>query len=336
VKKNKKGCPICAGRLVVKGVNDISTTASFMLPYFKNIEDAYAHTRTSKDKVIFKCPDCGTERLIEIGKVYARGFSCQVCSDSISFPNKFARGLLKQLPINNWICEYHIDNKFFDNYFEYNNKKYILEMDGEQHKSYIGRGRSLKEEQKNDKLKDELAKSNNIEMIRIDCYYSDRYYIQKNIESSLLNKLFDLSKIDWNYCTEIACKNLVFEVADYYNKISIDTKEIADFFKLNRNTVVEYLKQANSFGKCDFTYELVRKRVGEKNKRTLRDRFAIPVKVFNPSMEYIGSFPNLMDCCDMLSEKYKIDFKGKSVLAMLHRHNNKTKYKGWYFEIIGD
>ena len=201
IQYKRNGCPICAGRLVVKGVNDVATTAPYIIQYLKNKEDGYTHTRTSKVKVDMVCPICKTEKRLEIGKVYARGFTCSVCGDGVSYPNKFSRGLLKQLPVENWICEYHtewLDKKSFDNYFEFKGKKYVLEMDGEQHFSYTGRGRFVDEERLNDSLKDKLAEEHDITVIRIDCRQSDRYFIQKNIEQSLMSELFDLSKVDWN------------------------------------------------------------------------------------------------------------------------------------------
>ena len=335
-KQERKGCPICAGRLVVKGINDVATTNPETIPYFQNIEDAYKYTRTSTKKVWFVCPDCGCKKFQDIGSFVLLKNKCSICSDGISYPNKFARALLSKLPLDKWCCEYHtpwLGSLSFDNYFEYKGKPYALEMDGRQHKEPIlswDCGDTIAF----DARKNKLAKEHGVTLIRIDCFESDRDYIAKNIQKSLLGELFDLSKIDWKECDLIACKSLLIEVCKYYNEVTIDTGEIAKHFDLNRCTVVVYLKKGHELGLCDFTYELARKRVGEKTKRILRDKYLIPVKVYSPSMEYIGDFPNLLDCCDMLNEKHNGIFKGKCVVDMIHRNGGKTHYKGWFFEII--
>ena len=100
------GCPYCSGRKVLKGFNDISSVASYMLPLFVNIEDVYTHTPNSHAKVDMRCPDCGHIMSKQIKSVFMQGFSCDYCADSISYPNKFLRAFLKQLPIEKVRYEY--------------------------------------------------------------------------------------------------------------------------------------------------------------------------------------------------------------------------------------
>lgn len=339
---NRNSCPVCASRLIVKGINDFATSAPYLVQYFVNNEDAYTHGKTSNKKVETECPICHNRKFMEIGKMYARGFTCSVCGDTISYPNKFARGLLQQLPTENWICEYHtdwLDKKSFDNYFEFKGKKYVLEMDGRQHFENIlmknGKNVFLRNEKENDSLKDKLAKEHDITVIRIDSRDSDRYFIQKNIEKSLMSELFDLSKVDWNKCAEYASKNIVKDVSDYYNNVSDSTKIIAEHFNLNMSTVVVYLKQGASFGLCDFSYELARKKIGQKNKRTLRDKFGIPINAYDENHNFIGTYKSYGDCADELNRIYpEKNFLGRSIGTMLCQHNGETYYKGFYFETI--
>ena len=61
---------------------------------------------------------------------------CPVCSDGVSYPNKYVRNLLKQLPIENLEYEWKPEwgkQYSYDNYFIYNEKEYIVEADGAQH-----------------------------------------------------------------------------------------------------------------------------------------------------------------------------------------------------------
>ena len=342
IERGKKGCPICGSRLIVKGINDFATSAPYLVQYFVNKEDAYTHGKTSNKKVETECPICHNKKPMEIGKMYARGYSCPICGDSISYPNKFARGLLQQLPISNWVCEYHADwlgTKSFDNCFEFDGNRYVLELDGRQHfdKILMKKGKNIfhRDEKENDMLKDKLAEEHNITVIRIDCRESEKNFIQKNLENSILSELFDLSKVDWNKCAEYASKNIVKDVCDYYNNVSDSTKIIAEHFNLNMTTVVVYLKQGASFGLCDFSYELARKKIGQKNKRTLRDKLGIPINAYDENHNFIGSYKSYGDCADELNRIYpEKNFLGQSIGAMLCQRNGETYYKGFYFETI--
>jgi len=57
------GCSCCDGKVVVEGINDIFTTAHWMVEYFQNPEDAKLYPKTSGSKVYFKCPDCGKVKI---------------------------------------------------------------------------------------------------------------------------------------------------------------------------------------------------------------------------------------------------------------------------------
>ena len=55
------GCNACCvpPKKVLKGVNDVSTTAAWMVKYFVDKHDAYSNTKYSKEIVDMVCPDCG-------------------------------------------------------------------------------------------------------------------------------------------------------------------------------------------------------------------------------------------------------------------------------------
>ena len=184
------------------------------------------------------------------------GFSCQKCSDGISYPNKFSRALLEQLPVENidyewspdWIKPYR-----YDNYFEYNGIKYILEMDGKFHYEDNGMSNMTAEEQKQiDNMKDEMAIKHNVKMIRIDCQKSDMDYIKTNIINSELNTILDLSNIDWDLCNREALNSLVKQVCDLY-KDGYRNIDIENKLKISKNTVTKYLKLGNELGWCKYT-----------------------------------------------------------------------------------
>ena len=96
--KHKSKCACCTNQVTVKGINDIATINPNLVPYFVNIEDAHSHCCNSKDKVLCKCLDCGNVKNVSIVQLNRNGnMYCDMCSDGISYPNKFMYNLLKQL-----------------------------------------------------------------------------------------------------------------------------------------------------------------------------------------------------------------------------------------------
>ena len=90
------------------------------------------------------------------------GFSCLVCGDNISFPNKFIRNMLKMLNIpfvSEWKDSW-TEGKRYDVKFEKEGQNILVEMDGGFHKRET-QYKTLKTNQETDRLKDELAKKTN-------------------------------------------------------------------------------------------------------------------------------------------------------------------------------
>lgn len=116
-------CPCCNNRIVVPGINDITTTAPWMIDYFQNgHEEAKKYSKSSSEKKYFKCIHCNTisKKQYHISNLYStKGLSC-MCGDKISYPNKFAYYLFKQLEKQydyyenefspEWAHQYRYDN----------------------------------------------------------------------------------------------------------------------------------------------------------------------------------------------------------------------------------
>jgi hypothetical protein len=269
--KNKSGCACCSSssKATVKGINDIATTHPHLVKYFKNIEDAYAHSYGSGEKILVKCMDCGCEKRIAINKLILKGFSCPKCGDNIPYGEKIMFNVLDQLGINfqiqlnkityEWCKDYR-----YDFYFKLNGEKILTETHGMQHykKSFstIEGAKTLDEEIENDRLKKELALTNGIKpenYIIIDCRESTLEWIKNNILNSKLNELFDLSSIDWLKAEEFALSNRVKEVCDLWNNNSnITTTKISELTKLSSDTIRVYLKQGATLGWNNYNSEL--------------------------------------------------------------------------------
>lgn len=259
-------CPICCNRLIIKGINDINTTAPTMAKYTFYEEDRYKYSCCSNIKIDWICPRCGkTIKDKTPYEIYYNGFSCIYCSDGISYPNKFFHELFRQLEqknlIQNYISEYSpkwISPKRYDNYFEINNNKYIVEVDGG-----IGHGKHVFKNSKLtiedslllDEYKDSKAIENDIAIIRIDANESTLKYLKDSIINSLLSNIVDLSCIDWELCHISALSSKKIEAINLYNNGYKSTGQIAELLSLNINTITTYLKDASKNMLCDYSTE---------------------------------------------------------------------------------
>lgn len=250
-----RNCVYCANKKVLEGYNDIATTNPELVKYFENPDDAKKiYANASRVQINAKCPFCGFKRKITpVALTLSGKLACPQCGSSNSYPNKLGLSFLKQLPIINLETEYSPEWSGYYRYdfsFYYNDVHYLMEMDGGFHYDK-SRFKPLDEIQKNDRNKDELANINNCVLIRIECKKSNLEYIKKNIESSLLSSIFDLSNIDWKKCEKACAKNLTKEICDYYNS----TKNIdatANHFYMCRSTIITYLKRGSKIGWTDY------------------------------------------------------------------------------------
>lgn len=257
--KRKHGCSCCRGFTIVEGINDIPTTAPWMVKYFQGgYDEAKMYTKSCGKKIKPICPSCKNirEKFMTVNDLYMKkSIGCK-CGDNTSYPEKFMYNILKQLNIKfetqlsktkfEW-CK----NKLYDFYLsEYN---CIIETHGRQHYERAkGFYKTLEEEQENDRCKERLAKENGIgNYIVIDCRHSDLEWIKNNVLNSKLNELFDLSKVDWTKCEEFAINfNIVKEVCEYWNhKEDWETiKDLAKIFNCDPATIDSYLRKGENQG----------------------------------------------------------------------------------------
>ena len=101
-------CAVCTNHKVIAGINDLATTRSDLIKYFKNKDDTIRYTSGSEKIVDVICPECGYEDKIRIGNLSRFGFACNGC-----YERKYGR---KRVPYGYW-------NK--DTMVEYLNKNYV-------------------------------------------------------------------------------------------------------------------------------------------------------------------------------------------------------------------
>ena len=278
------GCPYCSNKKVLKGYNDIATTHPQFIKYFANIKDAYTYTYSSGKKVELKCPSCGHSKTMSISNLTSRGFTCDLCSDGISYPEKLMASILTKLDIE-FTKQLSFDNgeHRYDFYLPQHNA--ILETHGGQHYEQSPRGRSLEEEQKNDEYKRELAISNGIlneNYHEIDCRHSTLEWCRPNIEKALTSYVDTslLTEEDWKQADIQAQKSLKLEVCKYWKEnkevnSELTTQQVAEVFGVDYATVWKYLTWGNTNSLCVYD--------GEEEKKASDRRRSTFVYLIKPN-----------------------------------------------------
>lgn len=273
---NGNRCPICSGRKILIGFNDLATTNPELLKYFKDKNEATLVSKGSSKRILMRCPKCGFEKYMRISDLVNQNFSCNECGERVSYPNRFVTLFLKQLGVRfetekNFKWGYVCDNdniklngrKQYDHYIPSINC--IVENHGLQHyeESFSSFGiKSLDEEQENDRLKEKLAKENGIEhYISLDCRYSEIKWIRNSIMNSELPKLlkFKESDIDWNKCEKYSSESNINVAAKMWND-GLSVKEIVEQIGVCRTSVKTYLKKASMLGLCTYNAEESKRR----------------------------------------------------------------------------
>lgn len=338
--KNGNGCSCCRGYTPVLGINTIWDTDRWMCDLGVSEEIAKTHTHGSNDYCCPICPDCGCKKSkkIKICNIYINHSIGCTCSDGNKYPNKFAFKMLEELGVDftneyspNWI-----GNKRYDFYFELNEQKYILEMDGYFHSNNnLMSGQTINDSEYIDNKKDKMAVEYGIEKpIRIDCNYGhkDRFeYIKNNIfNNDILNELFDLSKVNWFKVGEYACSNLVKVACEYKrNNTELSSADISKIMKLSNTTVRDYLKQGSNFGWCKYDIEVENNRRNAKGADMSRKIQSKKLKVFKE-----GVFKGIFESVSELSRQSLNLFGIQLIISCISEvcNGKQKQHKGYTFE----
>lgn len=326
----KFGCPICSGRRVLKGFNDLWTTHPEIAKMLKNKEDGYKYTSGSNVKLSWICPDCGNERIATPNKVVIQKHLCNICNHDISYPEKFISNLLNQF------CIYFEKEKIFD-WSE--NKRYdfyiptyncIIETHGKQHYingdfSYLS-SRTYLEEQYNDYNKKFLAKESKeiLNYIVIDCRKSEMNWIKHSVlESGLLEILQIIPEtVDWDECNEFALSNLTKLICETYEK-GESINSLCKIFNLSYNSIKTKLKQGSKIGWCTYNPETAIKKAHKENGIRIIKTMSKPIIQMDMKCNDIREFDSIQEAQRELNISHIWD-------CIVGRRNSAGGYKWRY------
>lgn len=250
-----RGCPYCYGYKVFVGETDLWTTNPEIATMLEDSNEGYLYSAFSGHKTNWKCPDCG-KRIKDkaIKNITSYGLCCPICSDGISYPEKFIMSMLMQLNID-FIHDQSMEwsgKKRYDFYIKDYNM--IVECHGLQHYEEVCFGnKTLKEQIENDAHKEELALSNGIKYyIQLDCRKSEKGYIHNSVLNSELSILFNLFDVNWNECDDFAHKSYYIDILTYYNNGMKNPVDIANEVKLSHRSVLDALHKLTEDGLCNY------------------------------------------------------------------------------------
>lgn len=325
----QRGCGCCclAPQWCCSYTNSIAITAPWMIDLLLNKEDAYKYTKGSNIKILWKC-HCGeiTERspkdVLDI-----RSLNCKVCSDGLSYSEKLMGNILRKLNVKYKKCQTSwSQGKEYDFFIE--DMNIIFETHGIQHYESKARGRSLEQEQENDKFKEQLALDNGIKYYyQIDCRCSTLEWCRPNMEEALKNH-FDLSVLtdeDWLEadketltsnmlkCCKLA-NNLTYNINGY-----IDTVGIANEMNLARKTVCDYLVRGTTYGLCEYN--------GQENAKLNAYAHLTGKGRYYIGIDFEGNIVHKLKRNEFKNERYY-----KMVNKVCNRENNIYDNLFWFKE----
>lgn len=277
--KRTKGCPKCSMKLLSDKFSFCEKNDSIgykkpeSVKYFKDTCMAYKLKPNSNKSVEMVCPDCGTEKKMIVGNFYRRGFSCSICGDGVSLPEKFFSNLLAISEIEympqkrfKWNSE-----RYYDFYIPSLNT--IIELHGGQHYYKSFKGMELKNIKSNDLQKKQIAYLNGIEKyIEIDCRDSNYNFLKANFENAMRD-IFIFDENIFRKAWELSQNSLVVRAWQLWEECPElgQTKVIAKRLNINASTVLRYLKRGVDINMCSYDSSIQQKKISllanKKRKR---------------------------------------------------------------------
>lgn len=262
------GCPVCNGKITRSGVNDIPSSAPWMIPYFPGgRKEAGCYTANSGRRLRMSCPYCGrlSDHPIAIATLHrTHSIGCP-CGDGISFPEKFLFFFFQTFPAVQytrqvsakdfpWCGRYR-----YDGMFQKDGAYYFVEAHGLQHFAHTGYERiasaDLAATQENDRRKKRLALANGIaktHYIVLDCRKSTLAHLRTSILASPLAEILELhrTEVDWEGIFIQSLAPLQKKILDYARAHPhTPTKEIAKLYGVHPGYPARILNACGGYGK---------------------------------------------------------------------------------------
>lgn len=334
------GCSCCAGKVLVVGINDISTTKPDLVKYFSDINDCTKYTAGSNKYVDLKCPFCGNIQNTKISNLTHKGFSCKICSDTIPKTEKTMYSILKQLNLNfeyQYSPKWAYGKKYDFAIFNRNGTIDIIEINGEQHykvKGYMSKD-GLQPIIENDKLKQNNAMQNGIsKYIIIPCIKSEPIHLKESIIKSEFGKLYDLNTIDWELVTNYVNESFIRKICEeWISDENATSLSIAKKINVSKTTVKKYLKICASLNLIDYSpqKEIEKNNMRNKEKTNKQSATTRSIGIFKDGV-LIDIHVSARELQYRSQEKYGVFLRYQNIWQVCNFKMNK--YKGYTFKYM--
>ncbi len=319
----------CALRYAL--LKPVGETHPHLINFFVNENDAFIYSANSGVSVQLICPACRTKKFQRLEDFVELGFSCPVCGDGTSYPEKFLFNILVQLGIDfksqvnratpgfEWI-----DGRYrYDFYIEHNEQKFFIELDGRFHNHDV-------DCMNNDKHKNTMAYAHNIKIIRIDCDYNsfkERFnFIKSNIQQSELSKIIPMHLVNWEDAHEKALQSKIVIASQLWEHDKLCLCEIANIVGVSQNTVREYLKIGTNLHLCNYNNDEVKRRNVDKFGKIALKGSKKQIALFKDGV-LVGVFFCASELEDVSDQKYGIHFNANSIASTcIGRRNHYFGY----------
>lgn len=329
-------CSCCSGHTIVNGINDIPTTAPWMIPYFRGgYDEAKMYTKLSNKKIKPICPICKRikETEIPIQRLYlTKSIGC-ICGDGVSFPEKFIMKIFQQLNIDyQFQYKLSVNNKKYDFYLPFYNT--IIEANGLQHYWFDNKGwnneYTFYKTNQNDKFKKVIALENGIlNYLEIDCRKSDKNYIKHSIINSKLLDILNINheSINWDECEKFAYGNLLIDICNEYNLGNYTAEKLSKLVHLSPITIRKYLRAGNKLNLCNYSENIAKENSIKALKESIENKKRKIMCTNNGIM-----FSSVTDALKYMQNITGTNGSKNSLYRVL---NGKQKnYKGFVFKYV--
>lgn len=294
--------PVGASEIMQGKISEFFNLIRYRTPhiikYLKDKTIADTLTSSSPKKVECICPICGHEKEVIVSNLVKQGMGC-ICTKTIPYTERLMASVLDFVQI-----EYQTQIRLGDSKFRYDfylpSYGVIIETHGMQHYDYgfeVYGGKTLQEEQENDRAKREFALLNGIKeenYHEVDCRHSTLKWCKPNIEEvlSLYLTQGQMDNIDWIEVETKAQKNQKLEVVKYWqeNKTlnpDLTTTMVSEKLGIPIYSVNEYLQWGNELGLCHYD--------GAMERKAYITRVSNPICVVNEQNEIIESYPSIRE-----------------------------------------
>lgn len=325
----------------MKGNKKIIDYCENVVQYLKNKDDALKYSIGSNAKIDVICPMCGYEHKMIVSNLTHRHYSCPMCGDGISFPEKL---MLNVLTFINEPFIYQLNKKTFEwcgkyKYDFYLTKKnIIIEVDGSQHynsEMKFNGALSLFEVQQNDINKINLAKENGIsDVLHIDCSSRNPIDIKNNILLKT-NNILDLTNLNWEVCFSNASKSKIYEVCKKWEEVKdyMDANELSQILGISRDRVVRYLHKGTLAGFCEYDGKKERIRASHKGVAKLNKKRK-QILVFDTDGKFIREYSSARSLINESLQMFGVKF---TYIGIVETCNGRQKtHKNYKFKYKND